>query len=207
MRSKELEAPLSFDIFCQPSIFCKSTPTTNAVNKLVEWLQNNFTLPFLVRKIKDTIRSTVRIGFDGRVHKTFRGRIADQRFYNEIRILQYLAAQDCPFVPQVLEYRTAELYLVTSNCGPMVTKISPEKMTALFQELEETYGVRHDDPFERNITYHPQKHCFCVIDFELAEIIRPQSADTPCLSAARKGPDMSTAPPQHVFNPSRDHLE
>jgi tRNA A-37 threonylcarbamoyl transferase component Bud32 len=56
-----------------------------------------------MHEVKDTQRAQVRIGFDGRVHKTFRGREAYVRFENEVRVLRYLKERGCPFVPQLLE--------------------------------------------------------------------------------------------------------
>jgi hypothetical protein len=43
-----------------------------------------------MHKVKDTMRSTVRISFDGGVYKTFRGPQAEERFTNEVRILRHL---------------------------------------------------------------------------------------------------------------------
>ena len=40
----------------------------------------------------------------------------------------------------------------------------------IFAELEK-YGVRHDDPDIRNVTYRAQDGRFCVIDFEFATIL------------------------------------
>jgi hypothetical protein len=40
----------------------------------------------------------------------------------------------------------------------------------LFAELE-TYGVRHDDPDLRNVTYRQSDGRFCVIDFEFASLL------------------------------------
>ena len=42
----------------------------------------------------------------------------------------------------------------------------------LFAELE-LYGVRHDDPDMRNVTYRQSDGRFCVVDFELATILTP----------------------------------
>ena len=120
-----------------------------------------------MRDIKDTARSRVRIGFDGRVHKHFLGHFAKERFDNEVAILRYLERANCPFVPRVLESDPEELYLVTSNCGAIVDTISQGKAEALFKELE-GFGVRHGDPFLRNITYSMKLGRFCLIDFEFA---------------------------------------
>lgn len=121
-------------------------------------------------EVKDSKQATVRIGYDGRVHKTFRGPLAERRFQNELKVLQYLQKQNCPFVPRVLEHDASKLYMVTTNVGSIVDKISHKKLEHLFQELEQ-YGVRHDDPFARNVTYNADMGRFCIIDFEFARII------------------------------------
>ena len=43
----------------------------------------------------------------------------------------------------------------------------------LFAKLEREYGIRHLDAEPRNITYDDKLGCFCIIDFELAEILPP----------------------------------
>jgi len=121
-------------------------------------------------EVKDSKQATVRIGYDGRVYKTFRGPLARRRFDNELRVLQYLEKQGCRFVPRVLEHDAERLYMVTTNCGAIVDKISKEKLDHLFQELEQ-YGVRHEDPFARNVTYNSDLGRFCLIDFEFATIL------------------------------------
>ena len=70
-----------------------------------------------MQEVKDTQRALVRIGYDGRVHKTFRGPLARERFENEVRVLRHLEARGCEFVPRVLEADPENLYLVTTNCG------------------------------------------------------------------------------------------
>jgi hypothetical protein len=123
-----------------------------------------------MQEVKDSKQATVRIGYDGRVHKTFRGPLARRRFENELAVLKYLEKQNCGFVPRVLESDASKLYMVTTNCGTIVDKISQEKLDHLFQELEQ-FGVRHDDPFARNVTYNADLGRFCLIDFEFASII------------------------------------
>lgn len=120
-----------------------------------------------MQEIKDSKQATVRIGYDGRVHKTFNGPSAAERFENELRILQFLEEKDCPFVPRVVDYNRDRLYMVTTNCGRIVDKIGTESLKSLFAELE-SYGVRHEDPFPRNVTYNPRLGRFCLIDFEFA---------------------------------------
>jgi predicted Ser/Thr protein kinase len=120
--------------------------------------------------IKDSKQATVRIGYDGRVHKTFRGPLAKRRFENELRVLKYLEELHCPFVPRVLAHDAEKLYMETTNCGSIVDKISQEKLDHLFRELEQ-YGVRHNDPFARNVTYNADLGRFCLIDFEFATIL------------------------------------
>ena len=50
-------------------------------------------------KVKDTLRSTVHLSFDGRVIKTYHGPDATLRFETEVKMLKFLEAQGCPFVP------------------------------------------------------------------------------------------------------------
>ena len=128
-------------------------------------------LPFakLMHEMKDTARATVRIGYDGRVHKTFRGHRAKERFEHELRVLKHLEARGCNFVPQVLDADPATLKLVTTNCGGRVDHMGEERQKEIFAELEQ-YGVRHEDPFLRNITYRTTDGLFCIIDFEFATL-------------------------------------
>jgi hypothetical protein len=123
-----------------------------------------------MREAKDTARATVHIGYNGQVHKRFHGSYAKERFENEVRVLKFLEKRECKFVPHVLESDPAELYLVTTNCGSMVQKLSDNKLKTLFDELED-YGVRHGDPLSRNVTYSAQLGRFCIIDFEFATLL------------------------------------
>jgi hypothetical protein len=77
-----------------------------------------------MEEAKNTARATVRLGYDGRVHKTFRGHMAKERFEHEVRVLRYLEKARCPFVPRVLETDPEQLYLVTTNCGTRVEHLS-----------------------------------------------------------------------------------
>jgi len=131
-----------------------------------------------MQEAKDTQRALVRIGYDGRVHKYFRGPKAEERFATEVRVLRYLEQRECPFVPRVLETDPEKLYLVTSNCGTRVDRIGDDKLVSLFAELER-YGVRHDDPFLRNVTYRQTDGRFCLIDFEFATILDPDATRPP----------------------------
>ncbi len=127
-------------------------------------------LPNPMHEIKDTQRALVRIGFDGKVHKTFRGREAYVRFVNEMRVLRHLEQRGCGFVPRLLEVDEANLKLTTTNCGSRVDQLNPERMKELFAELER-FGVRHDDRDIRNVTYRRSDGRFCLIDFEFATLI------------------------------------
>src|SRR5450432_582847 len=127
-------------------------------------------LPTRMHQVKDTQRALVRIGFDGLVHKTFRGREAYARFENEVRVLRYLEQRACGFVPRLLEADANNLKIVTTNCGSRVDQVNPARLKELFAELE-TYGVRHDDPEIRNITYRREDGRFCLIDFEFATLL------------------------------------
>lgn len=123
-----------------------------------------------MNQVKDTARATVRLGYDGRVHKTFRGPLASERFANEVRVLQYLEKRNCPFVPRLLDQEPENLVMITTNCGGRVERMDESRVAGLFEELE-NYGVRHDDRYLRNITYNPQLGRFCLIDFEFATIL------------------------------------
>ena len=129
-----------------------------------------------MREEKNTQRSVVNIGFDGRVHKTFRGHQAEERFDNEVKVLRYLESRGCDFVPRLIESDPSSLKIVTSNAGQKVEVLSDKKTQEIFNLLEE-YGVRHDDQFLRNITYRPSDGKFCVIDFEFATILNESIAD------------------------------
>lgn len=126
-----------------------------------------------MRIAKDGIRSIVRLSFDGRVFKTFRGTDADKRFATEVRVLQVLEERGCDFVPRLLDHDAETLTITTTSCGQPVAPntVSQEKADLLFGELKEKYGVVHDDPFDRNITYHQGMGRFCIIDFELATVL------------------------------------
>lgn len=123
-----------------------------------------------MHEVKDTLRATVRIGYDGRVHKTFRGPKAEERFETEVRVLRHLESRGCPFVPTLLEVHPDTLKIVTSNCGTRVEHLDTERMQEIYAQLER-YGVRHEDAELRNITYRSADGRFCVIDFEFATIL------------------------------------
>lgn len=124
-----------------------------------------------MRNLKDGIRAHVRIDWNGRVHKRFRGTDADKRYANEVAVLKVLEQRGCPYTPHLLEEHPGELYFVSSNCGSPVPNLSREKAQELFAELERDYGVRHGDAEARNVTYSAQLGRFCIIDFEIAEIL------------------------------------
>jgi tRNA A-37 threonylcarbamoyl transferase component Bud32 len=123
-----------------------------------------------MHEMKDTARALVRIGFDGRVHKTYRGHRAKERFDHELRVLRQLEERGCTFVPRVLEVDEANLKLITTNCGGRVDQLNEERQKEVFAELEQ-YGVRHEDRELRNITYRTSDGRFCIIDFEFATLL------------------------------------
>ena len=124
-----------------------------------------------MRNLKDGIRSLVKIDFYGHVHKYFRGTDADKRAANEARILKVLEERNCPNVPRLLSYTPEENYIVTTNCGSPAPDITKKKSDKLYAQLTENYGVIHDDPEPRNITYNETMGEFNIIDFELATVI------------------------------------
>ena len=121
-------------------------------------------------KVKDTLRATVHLTFDGRVVKAYHGPDAPMRFANEVRVLRYLEARGCPFVPKLLEADEARLRIITTNCGSRVEHLDEKRTREIFAELEPC-GVRHDDPDRRNVTYRQSDGRFCVIDFEFATLL------------------------------------
>lgn len=121
-------------------------------------------------QVKDTLRALVRIGWDGRVTKTFRGPNAQERFDNEVRVLRHLEARGCTFVPRLLDSNREELRIVTTNCGSRVEHLTEDRQRELYAELL-PFGVRHDDAEMRNVTYRQSDGRFCLIDFEFATIL------------------------------------
>ena len=145
----------------------------------LQWVCGIHRLPFAgsggccrpaMHDVKDTLRALVRIGFDGRVHKTFRGHQAKERFDHEVRVLRHLEKRGCNFVPRLLEVDPAQLKIITTNCGARVEHLGAERQHELFGELEQ-FGVRHEDPFLRNVTYRTSDGRFCLIDFEFATLL------------------------------------
>jgi hypothetical protein len=128
-------------------------------------------------EVKDTLRARVRMSFEGLVYKTFRGPKADERFENEVKVLKYLEGRRCPFIPQLISWNREKLEIVTRSCGSRVHHLDKERADRLFAELE-TYGVRHDDPDVRNVTYRQMDGRFCIIDFEFATILDEQNVKT-----------------------------
>lgn len=126
--------------------------------------------PPRMHEMKDTVRALVRISFDGRVHKTFRGHMAKERFEQEVRVLRHLEKRGCTFVPRLLEADPEQLKIITTSCGTRVDQLNPERQKALFAELE-PYGVRHEDREMRNVTYRASDGRFCIIDFEFATLL------------------------------------
>jgi tRNA A-37 threonylcarbamoyl transferase component Bud32 len=123
-----------------------------------------------MRNVKDTLRALVRIAYDGRVYKTFRGPKAEERFANEVRVLRHLEERGCGFVPRLLEVNPEQLQIVTTNCGSRVEHLDEARVRELFAELL-PYGVRHEDADVRNVTYRQSDGRFCLIDFEFATIL------------------------------------
>ena len=132
-------------------------------------------------KVKDTLRATVHLTYDGRVIKVYHGSDAAARFANEVRVLRHLEARGCHFVPRLLDVDEKELRIVTTNCGSRVEHLDAERARELFAELEK-FGVRHDDPDMRNVTYRQTDGRFCLIDFEFATILPENKSSSPSSS-------------------------
>jgi hypothetical protein len=136
---------------------------------------------YSMQKVKDTLRSTVNLTFDGRVIKAYHGPNAHARFGNEVRVLRHLQARGCGFAPRLLEADEKKLRIITTNCGSRVEHLDAERAKELFAELEK-FGVRHDDPDMRNVTYRQSDGRFCLIDFEFATIL-PENKSSPSSSS------------------------
>jgi tRNA A-37 threonylcarbamoyl transferase component Bud32 len=121
-------------------------------------------------KVKDTLRATVHLTYDGRVIKVYHGPGAAARFANEVRVLRHLEARGCHFVPRLLDADEKKLRIITTNCGSRVEHLDEARARELFAELVK-FGVRHDDPDMRNVTYRTSDGRFCLIDFEFASIL------------------------------------
>lgn len=119
---------------------------------------------------KNTRRASVHIGYDGRVHKSYRDERAEERMTTEVAVLRHLEDKGCTFVPKLLEVDWDKMKIVTTNCGTRVQHLSDRKIKQLFGKLEQ-FGVRHEDPFLRNITYRNTDGEFCLIDFEFATLL------------------------------------
>ena len=130
-------------------------------------------IPRVMLKVKDTLRATVHLSFDGRVFKAYHGPDAQKRFTNEVRVLRHLETRGCNFVPRLLQADEKNFRIITTNCGGRVERIDEKRAKELFAELEK-FGVRHDDADPRNITYRFSDGRFCLIDFEFATIL-PES--------------------------------
>jgi hypothetical protein len=73
-------------------------------------------------------------------------------------------------VPRLIESDPGQLKIVTTNCGTRVDHLDEARTHELFADLLK-YGVRHDDPEMRNVTYRHSDGRFCLIDFEFATIL------------------------------------
>jgi hypothetical protein len=91
-----------------------------------------------------------------------------------VKGLRHLEARGCSFVPRLIEEDRGKLQIVTTNCGGRVDHLDPQRIPELFGELL-PFGVRHDDPEMRNVTYRQSDGRFCLIDFEFATIL-PEAA-------------------------------
>jgi hypothetical protein len=98
-----------------------------------------------------------------------------------VRVLRHLEKLGCNFVPRLLEADPNALRIVTSNCGTRVDHLDAARCASLFAELA-PFGVRHDDPDIRNVTYRQSDGRFCVIDFEFAAILPAAEPPVPLKS-------------------------
>ncbi len=126
-------------------------------------------------KVKDTLRATVHLSFDGRVFKAYHGLDATKRFANEVRVCAIsprAAAISCPACWRRMKKNCR---IITTNCGTRVEHIDEEgARDELFTELNSACDMT--TLILRNITYRFADGRFCLIDFEFATIL-PQGND------------------------------
>lgn len=108
-----------------------------------------------MRDVKDTLRALVRIGYDGRVFKTFRGPKADERFANEVRVLRHLEDRGCLFVPRLLEANPEELCIVTTNCGSRVEHLDDVRRDEILRSWKNTACATTTQKCETSHTASP----------------------------------------------------
>jgi len=137
-----------------------------------------------MKDLKDGIRALVRLDFNGRVHKTYRGSGIQERYDQEVAVLKALEERGCPYVPKLLEEHPEEHRIVTTSCGAPALHLTKKKATSLFEALERDYCIVHDDPEPRNVTYSPSLGRFCLIDFELSTILPMDGEKAPYIPNA-----------------------
>ena len=101
-----------------------------------------------------------------------------ERFDNEVRVLRHLEARGCDFVPRLLEADEKNCASSPPTAAAASSTWTTERAKELFAELEK-FGVRHDDPDMRNVTYRYSDGRFCLIDFEFATILPESKTDPP----------------------------
>ena len=82
-------------------------------------------------QVKDTLRATVNLTFDGRVIKAYHGPNAKERFEREVEVLKFLEAHGCFFVPKLLEADPKKLRIITTNCGTRVEHLDEQRNLSL----------------------------------------------------------------------------
>ena len=87
-------------------------PTTRRTRLPALATARTVSVPSTMREMKDTARALVRVGYDGRVHKVFRGHQAEERFGHEVRVLRHLEANHRLLALRVDDSRLAGLLTV-----------------------------------------------------------------------------------------------
>ena len=121
-------------------------------------------------QVKDTLRATVHFSFDGRVFKAYHGPDAREALRQRGARAASSGGARLRLRAPPARSRRENSRIITTNCGTRVEHLDAERARELFAELE-TFGVRHDDPDLRNVTYRQSDGRFCVVDFEFATIL------------------------------------
>ena len=123
-----------------------------------------------MQKVKDTLRATVNLSYDGRVFKIYHGPDAEKRFANEVRILRHLEARGCDFVPRLLEADAKQLRIITTNCGSRVEHLDRTGHEGIVCGTGKIWRpARRPGHAQRDLPLSDGR--FCLIDFELATIL------------------------------------
>ncbi len=128
-----------------------------------------------MEQVKDTLRATVRISYDGKVYKTFRGPTPMSVSPPKFGCSAISKSDNVPSFRAFWRRIAAQLRIVTTNCGRRVEHLDDEPGEGAFCRTCHM-GSATTMPRCRNVTYRQSDGRFCLIDFEFATIL-PEARD------------------------------